>query len=194
MWNSFRKQSLTWRLYLHGLRCLIWIIFRYHHFKVKAPSGTPFIVRKEAYNEYDPFALAWLIPAELELIPEPLRKMAIYSKSNRLRAVSLFLQVLVRAMHTRGSGEAARHAKRGRQLFSCLTRLAPSVTRVAICVSRILLDGLQKKERLLVVYKSKRKSYTLEDVRGSQIGRIQYFLNRELSYLLECGKISRIEG
>ena len=26
------------------------------------------------------------------------------------------------------------------------------VTRVAICVSRVLLDGLQKKERLLVVY------------------------------------------
>ena len=36
--------------------------------------------------------------------------------------------------------------------FSCLSRLAPSVTRVAICVSRVLLDGLQKKERLLVVY------------------------------------------
>ena len=31
-------------------------------------------------------------------------------------------------------------------------RLAPSVTRVAIGVSRVLLDGLQKKERLLVVY------------------------------------------
>ena len=28
---------------------------------------------------------------------------------------------------------------------------APSVTRVAICVSRVLFDGLQKKERLLVV-------------------------------------------
>ena len=28
---------------------------------------------------------------------------------------------------------------------------APSVTRVAICASRVLLDGLQKKERLLVV-------------------------------------------
>ena len=36
-------------------------------------------------------------------------------------------------------------------LFWCLSRLAPSVTRVAICVSRVLLDGLQKKERLLVV-------------------------------------------
>ena len=46
------------------------------------------------------------------------------------------------AMHARGSGEAARRAKRGRQ---------PLVTRVAICVSRVLLDGLQKKERLLVV-------------------------------------------
>ena len=35
---------------------------------------------------------------------------------------------------------------------AALSRLAPSVTRVAICVSRVLLDGLQKKERLLVVY------------------------------------------
>ena len=32
------------------------------------------------------------------------------------------------------------------------SRETPSVTRVAICVSRVLLDGLQKKERLLVVY------------------------------------------
>ena len=30
-------------------------------------------------------------------------------------------------------------------------RDVPSVTRVAICVSRVLLNGLQKKERLLVV-------------------------------------------
>ena len=49
----------------------------------KSTSGTPFVVGKEAYNEYDPFALACLILAELELIPEPLRKMAIYSKSKR---------------------------------------------------------------------------------------------------------------
>ena len=109
--------------YHHSLprRCLICIIFRYHHFIVKAPSGTPLIVRKEAYNEYDPFSLACLIPAEVDLVPEPLQKMAIYSKSQR-------------------------------------------------------------------------KSYTLEDVRGSLIARIQYFLNRELSYLLEGGKISRIDG
>ena len=63
----------------------------------------------------------WRVPVEVELIPEPLRKMAIYSKLQR-------------------------------------------------------------------------KGYTLEDVQRSLIGRIQYFLNRELSYLLECGKISRIEG
>ena len=65
-------------------------------------------------------------------------------------------------MHARGSGEAARRTKRGRQpeekkerlpAFSCLSRLARSVTRVAIYVSRVLLDGLQKKERLPVVYR-----------------------------------------
>ena len=50
-----------------------------------------------------------------------------------------FSSDLVRAMHARGSGSPS------------LSRLAPSVTRVAICVSRVLLDGLQKKERLLVV-------------------------------------------
>ena len=48
-------------------------------------------------------------------------------------------------------------AKRGRQsvkknIFSCLSHLAPSVTRVTICVSRVLLEGLQKQERLLVAY------------------------------------------
>ena len=47
---------------------------------------------------------------------------------------------------------ARRLQKKERLLFSCLSRLAPSVTRVAICASRVLLDGLQKKERLLVVY------------------------------------------
>ena len=59
-------------------------------------------------------------------------------------------------MHAHASGEA----KRGRQpdkkkrdsLSSYLSHLAPSVSLVAICVSRVLLDGLQKKERLLVVY------------------------------------------
>ena len=35
--------------------------------------------------------------------------------------------------------------------LNSLSHLAPSVSRVAIRVSRVLLDGLQKKERLLVV-------------------------------------------
>ena len=35
--------------------------------------------------------------------------------------------------------------------LTTISHLAPSVTRVAICVSRVLLDRLQKKERLLVV-------------------------------------------
>ena len=46
---------------------------------------------------------------------------------------SLFFFSLVRGVHVRASGEAARRG------------------RVAICVSCVLLDGLQKKERLLVV-------------------------------------------
>ena len=44
-----------------------------------------------------------------------------------------------------------RRRRETRETRACLSRLAPSVTRVAICVSRVLLDGLQKKERLLVV-------------------------------------------
>ena len=93
---------------------------RYHHFKVRAPSGTPFIIQEEQ-NEYDPFALACFIPAEVELIPEPLRNIEMYSKLQQKRC-------------------------------------------------------------------------TLLDVRGSQIGRVQYFLNKELSNLLRCGKVSRIGG
>ena len=44
-----------------------------------------------------------------------------------------------------------RRSRETRETRACLSRLAPSVTRVAICVSRVLFDGLQKKERLLVV-------------------------------------------
>ena len=50
-------------------------------------------------------------------------------------------------MHARGSPRRKKRVS----LFWCLSRLAPSVTRVAICVARVLRDGLQKKERLLVV-------------------------------------------
>ena len=45
----------------------------------------------------------------------------------------------------------AREARAAAREEKGLSRLAPLVTRVAICVSRVLLDGLQKKERLLVV-------------------------------------------
>ena len=65
----------------------------------------------------------------------------------RLRAVSLFLQVKWEQCTRAGAAKARYARNEGGSLF----RLAPSVTRVAICVSRVLLDGLQKKERLLVV-------------------------------------------
>ena len=47
-------------------------------------------------------------------------------------------------------GSARARERRSRETRE--TRV-PSVSRVAICVSRVLLDGLQKKERLLVVYR-----------------------------------------
>ena len=42
--------------------------------------------------------------------------------------------------------------------------------------------------------KSQKKKYTLQEVLASPIGRVQYFLNRELSFLLNCGKITSIQG
>ena len=65
---------------------------------------------------------------------------------SRLRAVSLFFRF-------------SESKARARDQRSCETRetsaaavsLAPSVTSVAICLSSVLLDGLQKKERVLVV-------------------------------------------
>ena len=56
-------------------------------------------------------------------------------------------------MHARGSGEAARRAKRGRPLPS----RAISHAR-GHCVSRVLLDGLQKKKRLLASPVSRHQS------------------------------------
>ena len=62
-------------------------------------------------------------------------------------------------MHARGSGEAARRAKRGRQpekKKESLSFLVPLPSRAinharGHLLARVLLDGLQKKERLLVV-------------------------------------------
>lgn len=89
--------------------------------EIKAPRGTPLVVQTEDNNKYDPHALACLLPREMERIPEALREVQIFSKSQR-------------------------------------------------------------------------KKYTLEDVKGQQIGRIQHFLNVQLHGLLRCGKITRIEG
>ena len=78
--------------------------------------------------------------AGITLKLEKVSNMPIFA---RLRAVSLFL------FFFRLSESNAR--ARERRSRETPLRLAPSVTRVAIYVSRVLLDGLQKKERLLVV-------------------------------------------
>ena len=62
----------------------------------------------------------------------------------RLLAVFLFLQIKWEQCTRAGAAKPRYARNEGGSLF----RLAPSVTRVAICVSRVLLDGLQKKERL----------------------------------------------
>ena len=59
----------------------------------------------------------------------------------RLPAVSLFFRFS--ESNARARGPRSRETRETR---------AASVTRVAICLSRVLLDGLQKTERLLVVY------------------------------------------
>ena len=70
-------------------------------------------------------------------------------------------------------------------LFSCLSCLAPSVTRVAICV------GLQKKERLLVVYQSSSKNlisisrfYLINLVMHSNQSQSDLLLKKSLSTCL----------
>ena len=100
---------------------LKWPLFSsYHHFKIKAPVGTPLIIRGED-NEYDPHALVCFLPSEMRSIPEELRTTVMFSKSQR-------------------------------------------------------------------------KSYTLHDVKGSQIGRVQYFLNKALHGMFQSGQITRMEG
>ena len=82
--------------------------------------------------------------AGITLKLEKVSNMPIFA---RLRAVSLFLQIFLFFFRLSESNARARE-RRSRETP---LRLAPSVTRVAIYVSRDLLDGLQKKERLLVV-------------------------------------------
>ena len=68
----------------------------------------------------------------------------------------------MRAIHARGSGEAARRAKRGRQ---------PSVTRVAICVSRVLLVVYKEKENHFLVLLSSIKVTLHETIRNDDFLR-----------------------
>ncbi|RMX45229.1 hypothetical protein pdam_00022525 [Pocillopora damicornis] len=56
---------------------------KYHNFKIKAPRGTPLVIQSEDDNTYDPHELACLLPREMERIPEALREVQIFSKSQR---------------------------------------------------------------------------------------------------------------
>ena len=47
---------------------------------------------------------------------------------------------------------------------------------------------------IVLTSKSAKTSYTLRDVAGKQIGRVQYFVNKEMKELMDCGKVSSIEG
>ena len=96
------------------------LIFSYHHFKIKAPAGTPFTIQGED-SAYDPYALACYLPNDVDSIREELRTNVMFSKSLK-------------------------------------------------------------------------KSYTLQDVKGSQIGRVQYFLNKALHGMYHNGQISRMSG
>ena len=73
-----------------------------------------------------------------------------------------------------------------------------TTTRMTACTG---LSSSTRNERIpealrevQIFSKSQRKTYTLEDVKGQQIGRVQHFLNIPLHGLLRCGKITRIEG
>ena len=67
--------------------CVHWRLFsRYGYFHIKAPRGTPLVIQSEDDNTYDPHAptaLACLLPREMERIPETLREVQIFSKSQR---------------------------------------------------------------------------------------------------------------
>ena len=118
-----RITSFRLRLQYRQLRRLRYVIlsfflcFSYHHFKIKAPTGTSLVICSET-NEHDPFALACHIPNEMDQIPESLRTVEMSSKSQK-------------------------------------------------------------------------KKYTLREVLGSQIGRVQYFLNR-LGSSVSCSTAARL--
>ncbi|CAH3143426.1 unnamed protein product [Pocillopora meandrina] len=51
--------------------------------KIKAPRGTPLVIQSEDDDTYDSHALACLLPRQMERIPEALREVQIFSKSQR---------------------------------------------------------------------------------------------------------------
>ena len=78
---------------------------------------------------------------------------ASWGKWNKLRAVSLFLQIqwgectraqAAKPRDARNEGCSLKR-KKSDSLFSCLSRLAPSITRVFICVSRVFCSMDQEK-------------------------------------------------
>ena len=62
------------------------------------------------------------------------------------------------------------------------------------CVLPEVADMPLTLQDVIMVSTRTKKTYTLREVAGRQIGRVQYFLNREIKHLLDCGKIIKIEG
>ena len=47
---------------------------------------------------------------------------------------------------------------------------------------------------IVLISKSAEIAYTLRDVAGKQIGRVQYFLHKEYKELMDCGESLLLEG
>ena len=57
------------------------------------------------------------------------------------------------------------------------------------------VDSICEELRTKVMFsKLLKKSYTLQDVKGSQVARVQYFLNKALHGMYHNGQISRMSG
>ena len=76
-------------------------------------------------------------------------------------------------------------------LFMSFLKIA---SRDSFALRCVLPEIREIPEKLLdvphsLVSKSAKKNCTLREVAGRQIGRVQYFINRELKHLSDCGKI-----
>ncbi|KAK2558943.1 hypothetical protein P5673_018568 [Acropora cervicornis] len=56
------------------------------------------------------------------------------------------------------------------------------------------VNSICKELRTKVMFSKSLKSYTLQDVKGSQIGRVQYFLNKAVRGMYHNGQISQMSG